>query len=416
MTEIESIAKKAKKASLEMAKLSSKAKNSILKAVANELLIQSEFIKTQNLQDIQNAKQNGISSALIDRLTLNDARIKSMSDSLLQLANFADPIGEIVTGWRHENGLGIEAVRVPLGVIAMIYESRPNVSIDASALALKSGNAIILRGSSNALYSNKALIKIFNETGAKFGLVQNGISLITTPDRTALDELIKQDKFIDVLIPRGGKNLKEYIKQNAKIPFIETGAGVCHIYVDESAKLKDSVNIIKNAKTQRPSVCNALECLVLNEKIVDKILPLLLDEMRGTEFRIDAKIYDKFSKFDNAKKADENDFGCEFLDLILAVKVVRDLDSAIEFINEHSSTHSESILTQNSENIEKFLAEVNSAVVYANASTRFSDGGEFGFGGEIGISTQKLHARGPMGVRALTSIKYIVRGNGQIRE
>ncbi|MDA3046609.1 glutamate-5-semialdehyde dehydrogenase [Campylobacter sp. VBCF_06 NA8] len=415
MMEILELAKRAKRASNEVAKLSSKQKNQILLGVTDELIAQKELIKEQNQIDIKNAREDGISEALIDRLTLNDSRISAMSVALKELANFPDPIGQIVGGWRHQNGMSIAKMRVPLGVIAMIYESRPNVSIDAAALALKAGNAIILRGSASALASNICLSEIFCRVGEKFGLPSGAVSLIKSKEREDVLKLIQLKEWIDVLIPRGGKNLKDFITQNAQIPVIITGAGVCHTFVDESANLSKAVEIIKNAKTQRPSVCNALECLVLHENIAKQILPILLKEMNEVEFRLDEKIYAKFTNFANTKKADSSDFGTEFLSLIMAVKIVKNTAEAIEFINENSSAHSEAILSQNSANIERFLNEINSAVVYANASTRFSDGGEFGFGGEIGISTQKLHARGPMGVEALTTTKYIVRGEGQIR-
>lgn len=309
----------------------------------------------------------------------------------------------------------ISKIRVPLGVLGIIYESRPNVTIDAAALALKSSNAVILRGSANAISSNKFLVNLFNRVADKFSLPKNAVQLITNTDRNAVSEMIKMHEFIDVLIPRGGKNLKEFIIQNATIPVIETGAGVCHIYVDESANLNEAIEIIKNAKTQRPSTCNSVECVLLHEKIADEILPSLIAKLDNVELRLDRNLYENFGGFSNVRLASKEDFGEEFLDLVLAVKSVQDTSEAISYINSHSSGHSDSILSQNYENIEKFLNAVDSAVVYANASTRFSDGGEFGFGGEIGISTQKLHARGPMGVKELTTVKYVVRGNGQIR-
>lgn len=415
MDEILNIVKQAKAASNELLKLDSVTKNKILNAVADELLLQKESIKEQNLKDIVKGKQDGLSSALLDRLSLNDDRIENMANGVRALALFAEPIGEILEGWRHENGMQISKVRVPLGVIGMIYESRPNVSIDAAALALKSSNAIVLRGSSSALNSNKFLINLFNSVAKRFNLPNGTVSLIEDTHKDAVAKMIKMHEFIDVLIPRGGKGLKEFIIKNATIPVIETGAGVCHIYVDESADIKEAINIIKNAKTKRPSVCNAVECVVLHENIVNAILPNLITELDNTQFRLDPTIYNNFTNFTNVKMADDSDFGVEFLDLILSVKRVSGVSEAIEFINDHSSGHSEAILSQNSQNIELFLNSVLSAVVYSNASTRFSDGGEFGFGGEIGICTQKLHARGPMGVRELTTYKYIVRGSGQIR-
>jgi len=415
MGEILKLAKAAKSSLKQLSKLNSKQKNDILKAIGNEILKQKNEIKRVNEIDIKNGEDYGLSVALLDRLRLTDLRIEAMANGVFELANFTDPIGEVICGWEHKNGMQISKIRVPLGVLGMIYESRPNVSIDAAALAIKSSNAVILRGSSNAINSNKFLVKILNEAGKEFGLPSGAISLITDTSRSSVDEMIRLNEFIDVLIPRGGKGLKEHIIKNATIPVIETGAGVCHIYVDESAKLKQAISIIKNAKTQRPSTCNSVECVILQKNVVDIILPFLINELSDVEFRLDEKIYDKFCNVKNVLKANESDFTAEFLDLILAVRVVENLDEAIDFINTTSTKHSDVILSQNYENIQRFLNEVDSAVVYANASTRFSDGGEFGFGGEIGISTQKLHARGPMGVRELTTFKYIVRGDGQIR-
>lgn len=415
MDEILKIAKDSKAASRELLSLKSEDKNEILRAVANEILAQKDEIKKVNLLDIQSGKKASLTPALIDRLTLSNARIEAMAKGVIELANFTDPIGEILDGRRHKNGMQISKIRVPLGVVGIIYESRPNVTIDAAALALKSSNSVILRGSANAINSNKFLVNLFNEVGAKFNLPKFAVQLIESTDREAVNQMIKMHEFIDVLIPRGGKNLKEFIVQNATIPVIETGAGVCHIYVDESANLDIAVKIIKNAKTQRPSVCNAVECVLLHSSVVDKILPNLISELDGVEIRLQDLLFENYHGFDNIKIASDDDFGAEFLDLILSVKMVSGVNEAIEHINSHSSGHSDSILSENYENIEKFLNEIDSAVVYANASTRFSDGGEFGFGGEIGISTQKLHARGPMGVRELTTTKYIVRGAGQIR-
>lgn len=415
MAEILEICKRAKSACGELLNLSASVKNEILKAVASEILSRKEQIKAANSIDLKNGREAGLSEALLDRLELTDARIEAMAKGVLEVANFSEVVGEVLEGWRHKNGMQITKIRVPLGVLGIIYESRPNVTIDAVALALKSSNAIILRGSANAINSNKFLVNLFNETGVKFGLVKNAVQLVESTDRKAVSEMIQMHEFIDVLIPRGGKNLKEFIIKNATIPVIQTGAGVCHIYVDESANLNEAIEIVKNAKTQRPSTCNSVECLLLHEKIADEILPTLIAKLDNVQLRLDGNLYENFGGFDNVRLADKEDFGEEFLDLILAVKSVQGVDEAIGHINSHSSGHSDSILSQNYENIEKFLNAVDSAVVYANASTRFSDGGEFGFGGEIGISTQKLHARGPMGVRELTTGKYIVRGSGQIR-
>ena len=418
MNEILDICKRAKDACGELLRLDSKAKFEILNAVADELLAQKDAIKAANAKDLESGERSGLSAALLDRLRLTDARIEAMAQGVREVAGFAEVVGENLGGWSHPNGMQISRVRVPLGVLGIIYESRPNVSIDAAALALKSGNAAILRGSASALNSNIFLVNLFNEAGAKFGLPTGAVQLVESPEREVVAQMAKMSEYIDVLIPRGGKSLKDFIAQNATVPIIMTGAGVCHIFVDESANLKQAAKIIKNAKTQRPSVCNAVECVLLHERIAGKILPGLVREMPEVEFRVSSELFNACKELRglaNVKAAGESDFGAEFLDLVLAVRAVRDTQEAISFINAHSSGHSDAILSENYANVERFLNEVGSAVVYANASTRFSDGSEFGFGGEIGISTQKLHARGPMGVRELTTYKYIVRGDYQTR-
>ena len=418
MNEILEICKRAKAACGELLRLDSKAKFEILNAVADELLAQKDTIKAANAKDLANGEKSGLSAALLDRLRLTDARIEAMAQGVREVAGFAEVVGENLGGWSHPNGMQISRVRVPLGVLGIIYESRPNVSIDAAALALKSGNAAILRGSASALNSNIFLVNLFNEAGAKFGLPTGAVQLVESPEREVVAQMAKMSEYIDVLIPRGGKSLKDFIAQNATVPIIMTGAGVCHIFVDESANLSEAAKIIKNAKTQRPSVCNAVECVLLHERVAGEILPELVREMPEVEFRVSEQLLSACADLRGAKNvkfAGESDFGAEFLDLVLAVRAVRDTQEAISFINAHSSGHSDAILSEDYANVERFLNEVGSAVVYANASTRFSDGSEFGFGGEIGISTQKLHARGPMGVRELTTYKYIVRGSGQIR-
>ena len=419
MSEILEICKEAKAACNELLRFDGKAKFEILSAVANELLAQKDAIKAANAKDLANGEKSGLSAALLDRLRLTDARIEAMAQGVREVAGFAEVVGENLGGWSHPNGMQISRVRVPLGVLGIIYESRPNVSIDAAALALKSGNAAILRGSASALNSNIFLLNLFNEAGAKFGLPAGAVQLVKSPEREVVAQMAKMSEYIDVLIPRGGKSLKDFIAQNATVPIIMTGAGVCHIFVDEGANLSEASKIIKNAKTQRPSVCNAVECVLLHESVAGKILPELVREMHEVEFRVSSELLNacesELRGATNVKAAGESDFGTEFLDLVLAVRAVRDVSEAIGFINAHSSGHSDAILSENYSNVERFLNEVGSAVVYANASTRFSDGSQFGFGGEIGISTQKLHARGPMGVRELTTYKYIVRGNYQTR-
>ena len=414
---IEEMGKKAKEASKKLLTLDTRTKNKALVMIAEELINKKEEIKEANRLDLEKGKKEGLSFALLDRLELTDKRIEAMSQGLMEIAAFTDPIGEILSGWKHKNGMTIEKKRVPLGVLGIIYESRPNVTIDSAGLAIKSSNAVILRGSANAINSNIYLSRLFNEIGVKAGLPENSVQLIENTDRALVNEMVKMNKYIDVLIPRGGKGLKKFIIENATIPVIETGAGVCHVFVDESAKIDNILPIIKNAKTQRPSTCNSIETVLVHKNIAEKILPEVTDMLikSGVELRYSREALDIVNRND-VKLANEEDFGAEYLDMIMSLKLVENVDEAIDYINEHSTQHSDSIITESIDNAEKFLNEVDSAAVYLNASTRFSDGGEFGYGGEIGISTQKLHARGPMGVRELTTTKYIIRGNGQIRE
>ena len=414
---IEEMGKKAKEASKKLLTLDTRTKNKALVMIAEELINKKEEIKEANRLDLEKGKKEGLSFALLDRLELTDKRIEAMSQGLMEIAAFTDPIGEILSGWKHKNGMTIEKKRVPLGVLGIIYESRPNVTVDSAGLAIKSSNAVILRGSANAINSNIYLSRLFNETGVKAGLPENSVQLIENTDRALVNEMVKMNKYIDVLIPRGGKGLKKFIIENATIPVIETGAGVCHVFVDESAKIDNILPIIKNAKTQRPSTCNSIETVLVHKNIAEKILPEVTDMLikSGVELRYSREALDIVNRND-VKLANEEDFGAEYLDMIMSLKLVENVDEAIDYINEHSTQHSDSIITESIDNAEKFLNEVDSAAVYLNASTRFSDGGEFGYGGEIGISTQKLHARGPMGVRELTTTKYIIRGNGQIRE
>ena len=415
---MEEIGKKAKEASKKLLTTDTKIKNKALMMIAEELINKKEEIKKVNKIDLEKGKENGLSSALLDRLELTDSRIEAMAHGLKEIAAFTDPIGEILTGWKHKNGMTIAKKRVPLGVIGIIYESRPNVTVDSAGLAIKSSNAVILRGSANAINSNIYLSRLFNKTGIKVGLPENTVQLIENTDRELVNEMVKMNRYIDVLIPRGGKGLKKFIIENATIPVIETGAGVCHVFVDESAKIANALSIIRNAKIQRPSTCNSIETVLIHKNIAVKILPDLTDMLLkdGVELRYSKEALEIVNNRNDVKFANEEDFGAEYLDMIMSLKLVNDINEAIEYINSHSTHHSDSIITEVIDNAEKFLNEVDSAAVYLNASTRFSDGGEFGYGGEIGISTQKLHARGPMGVRELTTTKYIIRGNGQIRE
>ncbi|WP_372713974.1 glutamate-5-semialdehyde dehydrogenase [Ilyobacter sp.] len=406
--------KKAKEASKILSGLDTKTKNRALMSVVDALLENMDIIKEENRKDLEAAREKGISESFIDRLILTDERIKGMANGVWEIASFSDPIGEVVRGFPHENGMKISEVRVPLGVLAMIYESRPNVTVDAAALALKSGNAIILRGGSDAGYSNGILEKIFVDAITKEGVPAGAVQLIKNPDRNLVNELVRLNEYVDVVIPRGGVGLKKAIIANATVPVIETGAGVCHLYIDSKAAIDKALNIAINAKTQRPGVCNAIETILIHRESLGRILPFLAEALmaNGVEIRADEEV---LQFIPGAKEAVEEDWSTEYLGLIVSIKVVDDIDGAIAHIDKYGTKHSEAIVTESYEMAEKFLNKVDAAAVYVNASTRFTDGGEFGFGGEIGISTQKLHARGPMGVRALTTTKYIIRGNGQIR-
>ncbi|WP_395167332.1 glutamate-5-semialdehyde dehydrogenase [Francisella salimarina] len=406
--------KNAKQAAKELAQANTELKNNVLHQLEKSLLDNAEYILQQNQKDLDNAKKNNLSKAFVDRLTLTSARIESMAQGVRQIADFADPIGKVEKGFKHPKGMTISQIRVPLGVIAMIFESRPNVTIDAGALALKSGNAIILRGGSDALHTNIALKNIFQEVCEKHGLSKNIVQLVEDVARERVTELVTLNKYIDVIIPRGGKSLKKAIQQQATIPMIETGAGICHTYIDEFADLDKATKIVINAKTQRPGVCNALETLLVHKNIAEKFLPKLEIELAKYNVELRADI-ESLKYLGNAILATTEDWDTEYLDLVLSIKTVANINEAIEHINTHGSMHSECIVTESYTNTEIFLNEVDAAAVYANASTRFTDGSEFGFGGEIGISTQKLHARGPMGINELTTLKYIIRGNGQVR-
>ena len=416
MTYIDDLGQKAKKASLSLAKLGTAEKNSLLKKAATALLEETDYILAENARDLAAAKEHGISEIMIDRLRLDAARIEGIAEGVRQVSDLQDPIGQVVRGYTNLDGLKIVQKRVPLGVIAMIFESRPNVSVDAFSLAFKTGNAIILRGGRDAIHSNKALVKVLRQTLADFGLDENAVQLVEDTSHAVAEELMAAVDYVDVLIPRGGARLIQTVKNKAKVPVIETGVGNVHIYVDESADLDMAVNIVINAKTSRPSVCNAAESLLVHEKVAEQFLPKLeaaVQKVHPVEFRADAAALAIFQK---AEPASQEDYGTEFLDYILSVKVVDSLDEAINWINTYSSHHSESIVTRDITAAERFQDEVDSAAVYVNASTRFTDGFVFGLGAEIGISTQKIHARGPMGLEALTSTKFYINGQGQIRE
>lgn len=415
MNEVLAKGKKAKQVAGELVTKSTEQKNEALAAIATQLLEETDYIIAENKRDIAQAQAKGVSSSLIDRLMLNEQRISDMAEGIRQLIELHDPVGECIAAWERPNGLAIQEVRVPLGVIGMIYEARPNVTVDAATLCLKTGNAVILRGSSSAAYSNQAIVNVIHRALAKTSLPPDSVQLIEDTSRESAKQLFTLNEYLDVLIPRGGKQLIDTVIREASVPVIETGAGNCHVFVDETADKQMAFNIIVNAKTQRPSVCNAIETIVLHEAWATQYgqeLFALLQE-KDVELRGDEKAVALDSSL---VPAAEEDWATEFSSLTLAVKIVSSVEEAIRHINTYSSKHSEAILTENEENVTKFFTSVDSAALYHNASTRFTDGFEFGFGAEIGISTQKLHTRGPMGLPALTSTKYIIRGNGQIRE
>ena len=398
-------------------------KNAVLEAVAQTLDKRRSEILKANQQDIQVSRANGTKESLIDRLMLDDKRIDGIISSLRIVIAQTDPVGEEVAGWKTPNGLTIRQVRVPLGVMAIIYESRPNVTVDAFCLAYKSGNAILLRGSSSAYNSNKAIVKIIKDALSQVeGGVPEAIELVEVKehDHSDVDAILTAVGKIDVVLPRGGKKLIQSVVQNARVPVIETGSGVCHLYIDESADLEMAVKVAENAKIQRPSVCNAIECILVNRKVSNAVLPLLAKQFAGrVKFHADKEAFEILKAAGLQENlllpAEEEDFGNEYLDYECCVKVVEDVNEAIEYINSHNTKHSESIITESRANAKLFQAKVDASCVYVNASTRFTDGGEFGFGAELGISTQKLHARGPMGIKALTTTKYLIDGEGQIR-
>lgn len=414
MTVIEQMGKNAKEAARVLASAGAK-KNAALSAMAAAIENGEKEILSANGLDLKAARESGMSESLLDRLTLNPARIKGMAEGIRGVAAQADPIGTVVGGGLRPNGLKIEQVRVPLGVIGIIYEARPNVTADAAALCLKAGNAVILRGGKEAIRSNTCIAEIMRAAAEEAGLPKNSIQLVQDTSRASSVEMMQLTGAIDVLIPRGGRGLIQSVVQNSRVPVIETGSGNCHVYVDDSADIDMAANIIYNAKTSRPSVCNAIETVLVHRDIAEKALPVIkarLDE-KNVEIRGCERTREILGP--DVIPAVEEDWATEYLDYILAVRVVGDIGEAIEHIARYSSGHSEAIVTKSYENAQKFTEQVDSAAVYVNASTRFTDGGEFGLGAEIGISTQKLHARGPMGANELTSTKFIISGSGQIR-
>ncbi|HER7287278.1 TPA: glutamate-5-semialdehyde dehydrogenase [Streptococcus pyogenes] len=416
MTDMRRLGQRAKQASLLIAPLSTQIKNCFLSTLAKTLVDDTQTLLAANQKDLANAKEHGISDIMMDRLRLTSERIKAMAQGVQQVADLADPIGQVIKGYTNLDGLKILQKRVPLGVIAMIFESRPNVSVDAFSLAFKTNNAIILRGGKDAFHSNKALVKLIRQSLEKSGITPDAVQLVEDPSHAVAEELMQATDYVDVLIPRGGAKLIQTVKEKAKVPVIETGVGNVHIYVDAQADLDMATKIVINAKTKRPSVCNAAEGLVIHEAVAARFIPMLekaINQVQPVEWRADDKA---LPLFEQAVPAKAEDFETEFLDYIMSVKVVSSLEEAISWINQHTSHHSEAIITRDIKAAEIFQDLVDAAAVYVNASTRFTDGFVFGLGAEIGISTQKMHARGPMGLEALTSTKFYINGDGHIRE
>lgn len=411
---LEEVCRNAKQAARTLNLLDTAKKNACLLKVSKALEEQQELILKANAKDIANARKNGMAEALIDRLSLNEQRMHGIIEGVIQVVGLTDPVGTVISRFDRPNGLHIEQVRVPFGVIGIIYESRPNVTVDAFSLCFKTGNAVVLRGGSDAIYTNQALVTVIRKALKSMNVDENAICLIEDTSREVAARFMKMKQYIDVLIPRGGAGLIQTVVEQSTIPVIETGTGNCHIYIDRYADVQKAVPIVHNAKLQRLGVCNACESLVIHEKIADKVIPLLVEDLQkeGCEIRGDERVQAISAK---VKAATEEDYGREYLAKIISVKIVKSVYEAIDHINRYSTGHSEAIITENEEAAKAFTEGIDSACVYVNASTRFTDGFEFGFGAEIGISTQKLHARGPMGLLALTSSKYIIHGNGQIR-
>lgn len=414
MSELIVKGKAAKKASFEMVGKTTTEKNEALLKIAEQLRLEKDYIIEENKKDLEKGKEVGLPDSTLDRIMLNEQRIEDMANALALLVQLKDPIGETLETIQKENGLRIEKKRVPLGVIGMIYEARPNVTVDAATLSLKTGNCVILKGSTSAKYSNEALVSTIHRALEKTSIPKEAIQLIEDTSREATKELFHLNDYLDVLIPRGGKNLIQTVLRESTVPVLETGAGNCHLYIDESANVEMSRSVALNAKTQRPSVCNAIETILMHENWFAQNGQSLLDALHdaGVEIFGDEKVVNAVSY---AKEATEEDWYIEYVDLKVSVKVVSDVEEAIAHINKYGTRHSEAILTENQQNANRFLNQVDAAAVYHNASTRFTDGFEFGYGAEIGISTQKLHARGPMGLEAMTSSKFYITGNGQVR-
>ncbi|CAG0949645.1 glutamate-5-semialdehyde dehydrogenase [Geobacteraceae bacterium] len=412
--QIRTIAADARQAAIAMAKLPTTAKNDLLMAMAMALINNTPHLIDENRKDLEAGEKKGLSAAMLDRLMLDEARVKAMADGLREVANLPDPVGEVTRMWKRPNGLMVGKMRIPLGVIGIIYEARPNVTADAAALCLKAGNSVILRGGSEAIHSNLAIARILGGEMERAGIPKAALSVIPFPEREGVLEMLKQEEFIDLIIPRGGESLIRFVVEHSKIPVIKHYKGVCHVFVDASADFDMAERIVVNAKVQRPGVCNALETLLIHKDVAETFIPRIARTL--TDLKVELRGDDCVRQFaPQAKKATEEDWQAEYLELILAVRVVDDLDEAIDHINAYGSLHTEAIVTGDYHNSQRFIREVNSSTVLVNASTRFADGNQLGLGAEIGISTTKLHSFGPMGLEDLTTTKFIVYGDGQIR-
>lgn len=413
-TELIEKAQKAKQAAFQLAKANTEEKNEALQFISAQLLEEQAFILDENAKDVMAGRQAGMNESLVDRLTIDAARLKDMASALIHLTQLDDPIGEVLEKWEQPNGLSMTKIRVPIGVVGMIYEARPNVTVDASSLCLKTGNAIVLRGSSTAINSNKAIVEVIRRALEKTKLPVEAVQLLEDTRRETASKMFKLNEYLDVLIPRGGAKLIQTVVQNATVPVLETGAGNCHMYIDQTADVKMALDIAINAKTQRPSVCNSCETILVHKDWAAAHLPELVTALQEHDVEIHGdEIVQQVSS--SISPATEEDWAKEYLGFEVAIKIVETVEEAVQHINRYGTKHSEAIISNNASSVEQFFNEIDAAAVYHNASTRFTDGFEFGFGAEIGISTQKLHARGPMGLPALTSTKYIVRGNGQTK-
>jgi len=421
MTDLQQMGQQAKQASRRMAVLPTEKKNEALQAIAEQLEKQTSVILEVNAQDLEDARANGASEAILDRLALNEERVQSLADDTRRIINLPDPVGAVIDQRTLPNGIELSRRRIPIGVLGVIYEARPNVTIDISTLCLKSGNVAILRGGSETRRSNMALVQVLQDAMQQVGLPETSFQYITNPDRQLVTDLLKLDKYVDMIVPRGGAGLHRLCKEESTIPVITGGIGICHVYVDETADIDRAVDIVENAKVQRPSVCNALDTLLVHESVANSLLPKISERLSKSAVELHAegdalKILQSANNNSNLVAAGPDDFDTEWLALKMGVKIVHNLDEAINHIQDHGTEHSDSILTNNQGHADTFVRAINSAAVYVNASTRFTDGGEFGLGAEVAVSTQKLHARGPMGLEELTTYKWIGIGAGQIRE